>query len=495
MSTIQKASSERVGLRSAGYSRIDVRATPADQRYARYHAARAKEGLPTWVCACLTINCCMGSGFLALPRIFSLAGLVLSSVVMVVMCGAMQLTTSWETEAMVRAEAVVVRQLERAAPTRLVVGPRSAISNRSFEVTELCSIFGGARLHGLYSAIFLCYLLSTSWAYAFVFAESLSTAVPLFGYDLCAPDDACPLYRAYAVVFLCLAVPLSLLEPNEQATFQIMMTCFRFVVALVMTLTALVEAKSPGLLFRDVGGDDVGLEFLGKPRGLGILLPAAIFALNINGNVPLIAKSMRDRENVDIAICFGLWIPCVMYIFIGTSVAVAFGDAVPRSANIVWENFAMSGDGLVAQTLRFFATVVVLFPAADVLSVFPLNTTVVANNLIAIVYGAKVDKFQHNTTLRRVSRLVVAVPPIIGACLWSNFTRIIDYTGVLAIFISCVFPPALSILGRRLCMNEFGDARLNVTRYSIDGDRTWPKLLIVAAGITTVVLALSLDDD
>ena len=133
---------------------------------------------------------------------------------------------------MARAEALETR--------KLCVQPVSheQISNRSFEVVELCKIFGGPKLHSIYMWIFLVYLMTTSWAYAFVFAEALSTTVPVMGMDVCLPDEACPLYRFYAGVFLVLAVPLSLLEPREQTTFQITMTGLRVLVAAAMSTTA-----------------------------------------------------------------------------------------------------------------------------------------------------------------------------------------------------------------------------------------------------------------
>lgn len=397
---------------------------------------------------------------------------------------------------MVRAEAIVVHRLERAAPVPLLSSGWSRlpiISSRSFEVTELCSIFGGRKLHTAYTCLFLCYLLSTSWAYAFVFSEALSTEVPIFGFQVCSPDDPCPLYRVYALVFLSVAVPLSLLEPTEQAAFQVAMTLFRGLVALGMTLTALFEAYYPGMLFERPSSTEEKAIVWGRLRSLNVLLPATIFALNINGNVPLIAKSMRDREQVDIATRVGLWLPCVMYIFIGVSIAATFGKCVPRSANIVWRQFGVSNNGaLVASTSHLFATFIVLFPAADVLSIFPLNTIVVADNILAVYYGDKIDKIQHNTHIRRLFRLFVAVPPIVGACLCANFTKIIDYTGVLAIVISCIFSPLLSILGRETCRSEFGDHRLDNTRYSIDGSRLWPKFAVMAAGVVATSLALFL---
>ena len=461
--------------------------TPADRRYALYHARKDQEGVSVVIASCIALNCVMGSGFLALPRLFATAGLWTAAICLIIGAGFMTLTTSWEMEAMARAEAVTTSQLERAAPFGLLIrsSDRAVISSRSFEVTELCSLFGGAKLHFIYTVLLLLYLLSTSWVYAFVFAESLATEVPAFGFPTCAADDACPLYKTYTLVFALIATPLSLLDPGEQAFFQVFMSLLRLVIAVAMTSTALYEAANPGSLFLPTDADEA--PSLGRYGGIVALLPAAIFALNINGSVPLVAKSMRTKDHVDVAVWSGLWIACAFYVAIGASVATAFGSTVPASSNVAWENFRPDTGPLQ----RALALLIVLFPAADVLSVFPLNTMVIANNLIAVIYGDLADKAQHDPVISRMFRLAVALPPIGAAAILADFTTIIDYTGIICIAISCVAPPLLSVLGKHACRTEFNDCRYDVTPYTIDRAFLAPKFIVAAFGGLCFVLVLA----
>ena len=87
------------------------------------------------------------------------------------------------------------RRCYRASPNRLC-------QDRTFEVCELCRIFCGKKLEMAYAGTFLLYYLATLWAYAFVFAEALSTFSPLFGHEACKHDVACTTYRKCAPSFL-----------------------------------------------------------------------------------------------------------------------------------------------------------------------------------------------------------------------------------------------------------------------------------------------------
>ena len=72
----------------------------------------------------------------------------------------------------------------------------------------------------------------------------------------------------------------------------------------------------------------------------------------------------------------------------------------------------------------------------------------------------------------------------------ANLTAIVDMAGVLVFGICCGFPPLLSVLGQRKCRAAFGDGRLDTTRYTPDGGRTWPKYAVAAFGTVAFVIAV-----
>lgn len=70
----------------------------------------------------------------------------------------------------------------------------------------------------------------------------------------------------------------------------------------------------------------------------------------------------------------------VTYTGISFATAYYFGASVNGSCNVSWANYSPEGDGPVASLLatsgRMMAYFVVLFPAMDVTSVYPLNVMV-----------------------------------------------------------------------------------------------------------------------
>ena len=72
----------------------------------------------------------------------------------------------------------------------------------------------------------------------------------------------------------------------------------------------------------------------------------------------------------------------------------------------------------------------------------------------------------------------------------ANLTAMIDTAGILVFAICCGFPPLLSVLGQRKCRAAFGNGRLDTTRYTPDGGRTWPKYAVAAFGTVAFVIAV-----
>ncbi|CAN0500234.1 unnamed protein product, partial [Discosporangium mesarthrocarpum] len=72
---------------------------------------------------------------------------------------------------------------------------------------------------------------------------------------------------------------------------------------------------------------------------------------------------------------------------------------------------------------------VVLFPAIDVTSVYPLNVMVVANNIMAAVYSDRMDKAEKDRVIVTTFRMACAIPPLVFAAVFRDLTKIVDYAG------------------------------------------------------------------
>lgn len=202
--------------------------------------------------------------------------------------------------------------------------------------------------------------------------------------------------------------------------------------------------------------------------------------------MPLVAREMRNRDDLGTALFAGLAGSFILYAILAVAMAYSFG-AIPEAANVVWDSF---GVGLDRPALNAIRWLVVLFPAIDVFSVYPLNVSIAADTLVTLFAGDRADRAQRQVGYRRAMRACVALPPILGAACMANLTAMIDTAGLLVFAICCGFPPVLSVLSKRKCRAAFGDGRMDTTHYTPDGGRLWPKYAAAAFGVVAFCIAV-----
>ena len=104
----------------------------------------------------------------------------------------------------------------------------------------------------------------------------------------------------------------------------------------------------------------------------------------------------------------------VAYTFIGLVLASTFGNTVEQSSNLNWKGFT-GGTGHVddvtgkvvgvAWWAKCISLYVLLFPALDVLSAFPLNAMTLGNNMVGALYGRKIHEVEVSMMCLRLSSL------------------------------------------------------------------------------------------
>jgi hypothetical protein len=110
-----------------------------------------------------------------------------------------------------------------------------------------------------------------------------------------------------------------------------------------------------------------------------------------------------------------------------------------------------SGRAGWVNALVFF---VVLFPALDVASAFPLNGITLGNCLMGAYYGSEVHDVGRDRKRVGAVRVLAAVPPIVGACFVRELGTITDYTGITGFVIAFVFPALLQSKSKRYCKTK-----------------------------------------
>ncbi|CAN0378008.1 unnamed protein product [Ascophyllum nodosum] len=407
----------------------------------------------------------MGSGFLALPKAFVSAGLILGATVTLACMVLLGMTAGYEAEVMCRAEAWananVLPLTYNKGQVRGEPDSQMRLSTHAFQVSEMCEMFGGRKLQRAYNVLLFLYMFCALWGYAAVFGEALATYAPLpfLGYT--------GAYRLYVMVFGAVVVPLSCTNIKEQALFQIVLTVLRFAALLAMVASIAVSLYTGGHPFGPKSEQYVGTVELIRWEGIFRAVPAAIFALSLASTVPTIVSSLEDKHSVRNVAWTALACAVVGYTSISLTTAYYFGTSIDGSCNVNWARYQPGANGtwtpLAALMGRGVAYVVVFFPALDVTSVYPLNVTVLANNAMATIYNDHVDSANIDPVVVTTFRMACAVPPLLCALLFRDFAAIVGYGGNLAIMIAFVIPAYLNLISQKMCEERFGSSRTPFT--------------------------------
>jgi len=350
---------------------------------------------------CVSINIMMGSGYLALPAVFQKAGPAFSIFSLVFVGIVMYVTCCWEGRAVCRASFRMA-------------------SSKVREVSEALRLFVGEGAALSYVLVLSVSFLGVVWAYAILFAESLSSSLPLL-----APEVACSggsealavsvCYMRYLLnlaIFGVATTPLALIDVSDQACFQVCITALTALLVALMTGTAAhaFTLDQMAYCFPNVylvPGTAAAVVPASVLKDFLSCLSACVFSIYLNGSVVMVTDALGDKTGgrpermygLAIAACCGTY--AVLYFLV-----VCFGPHVDPLVNLNWPGFRFPVDASTAAAVvalgaegteqfpgsllsRCVELYVVLFPALVVLSVYPLSTKIVANLLLEVIFGVE----------------------------------------------------------------------------------------------------------
>ena len=380
---------------------------------------------------------------------------------------------------------------------------------RKFEVADLFAFLLGARARVWYVAVLSGYMYGALWAYGTVFASSFSANVPVAFFnggrtcDIEHERAAClPSFLTWLAVFALAAIPLACMELAEQVVTQVVMFGARVLVVLLMTGTvvagwgcgggSVVFAPSVGANATAGGGGGRASLGPGLPPGLALfnvgglaaLLPVATYAFIFHHSVPVLAAPVADKASLPSLFRSAFLVCCAAYGALGLIVALGFGSSISAQCNLNWQTYVGcvaskaggvgAGDAqLPALVVRF---IILIFPALDVLSAYPLNAITLGNNLMAACLGEAAlaaapggagagapppDAPWYLTTpssrfaTRVAFRLLAAVPPIAAGALSTsagiNLDTILRWTGLIGVAIAFLIPSLLRAAALARC--------------------------------------------
>lgn len=437
---------------------------------------------PYWITVAFTLNYIIGSGFLTLPWAFEEAGVLLGIIILFIFGFFSTISVFFILETMARADKLdhfhglhmkggyfPVDTTVHHEPTsylkndengRIELNELTTFSSntvqehehgehhvrRKKEMTELCQLFLGEIGKHIYLGVICVYMYGSLWAYATVFANSFSAAHENFFGDYS--------YYVFLLLFSCIAIPVSLLEFSEQVFMQVSLAIFRVIMVLVMVMSIVLAYSSGENQFQLPEGYDqhhTASTLLRCEWGnLYLLMPVAAFAFLFHHSVPALAEPITEKKMLNSVFQTSLLVTLVFYIALGVIISAYFGTNTLSSSNLNWKGYIGHGTSShtpwPASIARFF---VLLFPAFDVASAFPLNAFTLGNNLMTAYYGKDIHLHDSSRSKTRFFRSLAAVPPLLGAIFISDLGQITSWTGLTGFALVFIFPPLLSYAAKK----------------------------------------------
>lgn len=331
-------------------------------------------GFSFGVALAFSINFSMGAGFLSLPWAFNQAGLLLSIIIMLIVAIPLYIAILFNLEAMSRAS--IVDKLMKSPSYRLS-NELLVVGDERFEVSDLCSLFVGKWTKFSFLAILSIYSYGCLWSYCAVFSSAMSSTFPL--------GENIDSYVIYLIVYAAIVIPLTCLEVTEQIYVQVFLAFCRLAVVLFMVGTVILGFESnPELFDTRINTYNSDFKHFVNFNSLHIILPIATFAFIFTHNVPVISEPVEDKKKLHWIYLLTIIVCFIGYSSIGVMVSFYFGENILSSCNLNWSSPTLSLSSLPISN-RLIALYIIIFPALDVISAFPLNAITLGSIIIIII--------------------------------------------------------------------------------------------------------------
>lgn len=368
----------------------------------------------------LTINYILGVGVLGQPAAFARAGFLLCGGILSTVTLFSYMTVMWVAETGERyhrqcqQESAKKQQQQQStmseATPLLTTRPSGESHERPderqhwdrYEVVDLVGHYLGPGHQILYQASLMALMYIGLLAYSQVFCSAVTE---LFW-------DPTRIEGLPQLVFGLMVVPLSCVELDEQISVQSIMAAVRFLAIFIMVFGSVLA-----LLLDDSNTNhhqEEGPPFWAPPQregcqmsytacvsGFGVAFSTSLFSQLFQHSVPGLLRPLRDQPSkhtqVPKTLGASLLTTLCLYLLLGTAAASFFGASTRSSVNLNFANFTMGLDDSapfwLLAAVKVASSIVVIFPALDTISVFPLIANTLGNNLCSAAVGPSTIKW------------------------------------------------------------------------------------------------------
>jgi hypothetical protein len=361
------------------------------------------------------------------------------------------------------------------------------------EVLELVLRFLGPWGKTFYQTILMMLMFVGLIAYTQVFVNTFQLQI--------APNISTMIP---SLLFGLIAIPLSCVDLAEQISVQVVMSILRFLslaTLLFGTIAAMVidphPSSTPSLSGEGEIEDPISYY---QFSGFGLMFTTAIFSQLFQHSVPGLIRPLQhsEKQHVSSIFSWALMTTGTIYILTGTICTIYFRGDINPAINLNFVNYywgvtppsLADGVGILSHQYLFFLVIkslsmlIVLFPALDTLSVFPLIANTLGNNFHAafpkgykhttkylrylphsvvqfllrsssptgtrgasssstpIIYSTS-NSYQIRQLTLRCWRLVAAFPPVIISLFITNLSLTLQVAGTCGVLVALVIPALL----------------------------------------------------
>ena len=371
------------------------------------------EARENWIIGyCYAVNSVVGAGILALPYAYSVSGWGLGILaqlfaLLLSIGSSYSILSGWS-----RVEAIVQlresgHNLKPKSYTDIFSSfpkPRNeyllehkikpVLAERKFDLYEMTKITLG-QFHG--NILIFAYIIAdypVLCAYYSIFSTSMASNVPLFG-------DQCNIYEekeffgpcrysywGNLTIFLLLMIILSFFKVREHKHFQIALTLFRVYVILTMVFTCFYGILSDTQLDSPerIDADPEGFNFI----GFRLVFFTTVFASLYENMIPTSTSFVKNKAR-DMPKLINAAVATFNTLYILIALSVVFTVKEPQHlATLNWRNYSSGHDASTRPMWTYLVSYsIILLPALELLSSFPIVAFNFSDNLLSIVYGSE----------------------------------------------------------------------------------------------------------
>jgi hypothetical protein len=377
-------------------------------------------------------------------------------------------------------------------PEKLIQPPhlKPIITNRMINSPDIMKLVFGDKIGALYLFGLFLYQFGTMVAYGSIFASSFASNVPLGNNNTCDIYSADGFYNdcrwkywVFLLIFWVLTTYMTIKGIEEQQIVQFSMSVLRFVVMFSIIVTCVVDIA----LHRnnqDSDYNDATMPPLVVPENIGHAIPIILFASTYQVQIPTISETINNKQrNLPILNTMAVFTCFVLYTTLGLITSVAINH-VPSMTSLSYRNYTAgySRSGRPFWTY-FFEYLIIISPALDVFSAFPLQALTISEAILTWKYGG--NKEEIDKRILYFVRFGIASLPIVISFIVYNLGAILDWVGLIGFLVVQIMIPLAHIGLRHLVVGESPyDIKISIWVQ-------WP-MIIINACLFFIVIVLNL---